>query len=274
MVIGTEPRNAGRFVQAGDVRLHCIELGEPTGLPIVWLHGGGPGASSWSNFHGNVADFGSYRNVLLDLPQFGRSDKPIITGPRVAYLAARVAAALDALGVSSAHLIGNSLGGVVATKVAIDRPDLVDRLVVMGGAGGHGSGPTQGMEQLMEIRRAGPTRAALADLLRLMVHDESLVTDELVDARYEASLDEEAVRAQASAPPAEDGTGDLPRVAAPTLLLWGREDRFVSLESALVYLRGIPDAQLVVYPRCGHWVQVERRAEFARAVGDFLAGPR
>lgn len=266
---------AGRFGDALDVRLHYHDIGE--GPVIVWLHGAGPGASAWGNFAGNVPAFPDYRNLLIDQPLFGASDKPIVHEPRITYNAERVVALLRNVGVERAHFVGNSMGGAVATKIAVDHPELVERLVVMGGAGvGPVATPTpesvpEALRLLLEVWKDGPTRENVERLLRLFVYDASQLDDTLIEARYRASCEPDAVRAhRESTLVTEDLGPELGRVEAPTLLLWGREDPVIPLEAGVAYLRGIPDARLVVFPRCGHWVQYEQREAFDRVVRDFL----
>jgi 4,5:9,10-diseco-3-hydroxy-5,9,17-trioxoandrosta-1(10),2-diene-4-oate hydrolase len=115
-----------------------------------------------------------------------------------------------------------------------------------------------------------PSREAMAQFVRLMVHDESLATDALIDERYESSL---RAHPELPIPPNfGDLTPDLARIAAPTLLVWGREDQTVPLTWASTILRGIPDAELRVLPHCRYWVQYERAPEFNHIVREFLQG--
>jgi 4,5:9,10-diseco-3-hydroxy-5,9,17-trioxoandrosta-1(10),2-diene-4-oate hydrolase len=290
---------------AGD-RLHYAEYGR--GPTVAWLHGGGPGASGLSNFRGNLPAFGGYRNLVFDLPGFGRSAKPVLDEPLSSYAADRLAAALDELVAGPVHLVGNSLGGAVATKLAIERPDFVVRLVVMGGAGTipkRSRRLPEGLALILEDLLEGPSRERTERFVRTIVHKQSLATGELIDERHRASLDPQLRAAQArNMPPIGrllraarvpvgrilgfgplqpvalraiastigDLKGELHLVRAPTLLVWGREDRFIPIEWGLVLLRGIPDATLHVIPDCGHWAQYEQRERFDRLVLDFLAG--
>ena len=104
-----------RFSDAARMRLHYHEAGpdgEPGGAPLVMLHGGGPGASAWSNFGRNLLVFAArFRTLLVDQPGFGRSDKPPVTGHYFTFAAEALAGLLDELGIDRVHLVGNSLGG-------------------------------------------------------------------------------------------------------------------------------------------------------------------
>jgi len=120
-----------RYVQAGGLRIHYNDVG--SGYPIIMLHGAGPGASSWSNFKQNISVLAEhYRLLLFDMPQYGKSDKVVIEGGRLTFISRVLADFMDKLDITKAHFIGNSMGGQVAIKLAIDRPERVDKLVVIG----------------------------------------------------------------------------------------------------------------------------------------------
>jgi 4,5:9,10-diseco-3-hydroxy-5,9,17-trioxoandrosta-1(10),2-diene-4-oate hydrolase len=264
-----------RRVPAGDIQLNVTEIGE--GSVLVWLHGAGPGASGMSNFRQNLPAFSSYRNLVFDLPRFGKSDKPVLSEPVAPYAAQRVAAALDELSVTRATLVGNSMGGATAMKIAADRPELVDRLVLMAAAGtvpdGWQGGVPEGLMAIVEWMQNGPSRENIEKFARLQVYDPNVLTEELLSRRLEAASDPEIVETNKQTNPLPgDIKPDLDKIRAPALLLWGREDRFIPLEWALEALRGIPDAQLRVIPRCGHWVQFEHTDFFNRVVAEFLEG--
>jgi pimeloyl-ACP methyl ester carboxylesterase len=186
---------------------------------------------------------------------------------------------LDTLGLEKAHFVGNSMGGGTSLKTAIHYPDRVGRLVLMGAAGQGASlfttGPTEGIRALRSYYDE-PSAERMRALIKLFVSDQSRVTDELVKERYEASVDPEVLdlqkreRAAGGAGGAEVLTGELHKVRAPTLIVWGADDRFVPLDAGLVFMRNIKGAQLHVFSNCGHWAQAEHAAEFDRLVIDFL----
>lgn len=263
------------FTQAGGVRLHYNDIGK--GPVVVCLHGGGPGASGWSNFAPNVPALSAhYRLLLVDMPQFGASEKVVIREPRLTYVARVLKALLDGLGIDRAHFIGNSMGAQTAFKFAIDNPDRVDRMVAMG----NGSvtqtvftpRPTEGIKMIHGFYRGeGPTREKLRRLIETLVYDASFLTDELLEQRFEVASDPETTALWSSnPPPAEDIMAQLGSVTAPTLLVWGQDDRFSPVESALAQLRLLKDARLHVFPQCGHWAQLEKAREFERLVLSFL----
>ena len=280
----------GRYAEAGGMRLHYYEAGPdgpPGGPPVVMLHGGGPGASAWSNFGPNLPVFAErFRTLLVDQPGFGQSARPPVTGSYFTFSADALAALLTELGIERVHLIGNSLGGGTAVRFALNYPERAGRLVLMGPGGLSlnlfAPDPTEGVRRLMEFSAPpGPTRAKLEAFLRTLVCDQRLVTDELIDERFAAASDPEALAAMASLGAsffnpahAEEGLlwREAHRLRQRVLLIWGREDRVNPLDGALVALKTIRRAQLHVFGGCGHWAQLEKFDEFNRLVISFLEG--
>lgn len=263
------------FVQAGGVRLHYNDIG--AGPAVVCLHGGGPGASGWSNFSQNVAALSAkYRLLLVDMPQFGRSEKVVIQEGRLTYVARVLKDFLDRLGIGKAHFIGNSMGAQTALKFAIDYPDRIDRLVALGNGAVTQTvlapRPTEGVKLIQGFYKgAGPTREKLRRLIETLVYDSSFLTDALLEQRFAAANDPETVALWSKNPPPNEDIGALlGKIACPTLLIWGIEDRFSPLEGGLALLKRLKDARLHVFAQCGHWAQVEKAREFDRQVLDFL----
>ena len=287
MAVTTETTSfasTSRTARAGhELTLHYHEAG--TGEPVVLLHGGGPGASAWSNFGRNLPVFARHhRTLLVDQPGFGGSDKPEITGQFFTFSADALLGLLDTLGIERVHLVGNSLGGGTAVRFALRHPDRAGRLVLMapGGLGMNvfAPDPTEGIKALYAFAAPpGPSKEKLARFLRTLVYDQNLVTDELVEERYRVAADPESLRAMASMGKsftspgtAEEGMlwREAYRLRQRVLLVWGREDRVNPLDGALLALKTIPRAQLHVFGRCGHWAQLEKFAEFNRLTLDFL----
>ena len=254
------------------------------GLPLVMLHGGGPGASAWSNFGRALPGFAEdFRTLLVDQPGFGWSDKPAVEGNYYRFAAQHVLGLLDELGIERCHLLGNSLGGGTAMRLALMEPDRVGRLVLMGPGGLSlnlfAPDPTEGVKRLMDFA-GSPSREALRAFISTMVVDQKLVTDELVEERYADATAPGAREAMASMgmsfwnpETAEDGMlwREAHRLRKHTLLTWGREDRVNPLDGAIAGLKLIPKAQLHVFPNCGHWAQIEAAEEFREVATTFLA---
>jgi len=267
---------SSHFAQAGSVKIHYHEAG--TGYPLICIHGAGPGATGWSNFRGNFEFLSQrLRTILIDMPQYGKSDKPVIEGGRLAFLARVLRDLMDALRIERAHFIGNSMGGQAALKLAIDYPDRVHRVVVIGSTPLKAGSifqpmPLEAIRNIRDYYRGeGPSLAKMRQLLESLVGNAALVTDDLVRERYESSLDPEIVSlAQKSQGEPEDLYFELGKVKAPTLLVWGQDDRAGALDVGLLMMRRIQDSRMVLFSRCGHWANVEHRDEFNRVVGQFL----
>ncbi|MCW6007652.1 alpha/beta fold hydrolase [Micromonospora sp. CPCC 205371] len=267
--------------------LHYHEAGSPDATTVVLLHGGGPGASAWSNFGRNVPVFaGRFHTLAVDQPGYGGSEAGDITGHYFTHAADALAGLLDALDLERVHLIGNSLGGGTAVRFALRYPKRAGRLVLMGPGGlslnVFAPDPTEGVKRLMAFAAPpGPTREKLAAFLRTLVHDPSLVTDDLVEERFRAATEPAALRAMKAmgasfTDPARYEEGllwrEAHRLRNEVLLIWGREDRVNPLDGALVALKLIRRARLHVFGGCGHWAQLERFDEFNRLAIDFLEG--
>jgi len=253
---------------------------------VTLLHGGGPGASSWSNFGRNFPVFAKrFRGVMMDLPGYGGSAARPATGHFFTVAANALAGLLDELGIAKTHIVGNSLGGGTALRFALDYPERVGRLVLMGPGGLTlnvlAPDPTEGVRRLMEFGAPpGPSREKMEAFLRIMVHDQRLVTDELIDERYAVASRPEALAGMTAmgssffGEHAEDGMlwREAHRVKHEVLLIWGREDRVNPLDGALIALKQLRRAQLHVFGGCGHWAQLEKFDEFNELSMRFLAG--
>ena len=269
------------------LRLHYHEAGDPSAETVVLLHGGGPGASAWSNFGRNLAVLADrFRVLAVDQPGFGRSTKPTEFDRQFfTFSADALAELLDALGIERAHCVGNSLGGGTSVRFALNHPAKAGRLVLMapGGLGLNvlAPDPTEGIKKLYAFAAPpGPSREKLADFLRTLVFDQSMITDELVEERFGYAVDAESLRAMGAMGASFARAGAVEesmlwreayRLRQRVLLIWGREDRVNPLDGALVALKLIPRAQLHVFGGCGHWAMLEKFDEFNRLTADFLA---
>jgi 4,5:9,10-diseco-3-hydroxy-5,9,17-trioxoandrosta-1(10),2-diene-4-oate hydrolase len=257
------------------------------GPAVVMLHGGGPGASGVSNYSRNIDALAQYSRVIVpDMPGYGRSAKGVDQDDPFGYLADMIRGLLDKLGVDTAHLIGNSYGGAAALRLALDTPHRVSRLVLMGpgGIGTTRGVPTAGLKNLLSYYGGdGPSRDKLETFIRTyLVYDGASVPAELIDLRYQASIDPEVV----ANPPLRRPSGltalrtlwrmDLTRdsrlkkLASPTLVLWGRDDKVNRPGGGPMLLNTMPNAELVMTSHTGHWMQWERAELFNQLVTDFL----
>ena len=266
--------------------LRYYDVGPETPAPaLLLLHGSGPGVTGWRNYEGNLPALSQhFRCLVLEFPGFGVSDPtdehPMLAAP------ASVIDFLDGLGLDGVDVIGNSMGGIVAAQLAINHPDRVRSLVTIGGMGKNifSPFPGEGINLLMEFTD-DPTRERLAQWLRSMVFDQEMVTDEMVETRWEQATQPEtldfsrrmygsaAMAARAASAAASDAApywAMLHKIKARTLITWGRDDRVSPVDMALLPMRTIPDVEVHVFPNCGHWVMIEQKAAWEATVLAFL----
>lgn len=249
------------------------------GAPVVLLHGGGPGASGVSNYSRNIEALSQrFRVVVPDMPGYGRSAKGVGRSDPFGYLADHIRGLLDELGIQRAHLVGNSYGGSCALRLALDTPQRVDKLVLMGpgGVGTTRGLPTPGLRNLLSYYSGdGPSQEKLRTFIRTyLVFDGDTVPDALIESRYAASIAPDVVADPPLQRPAGlrtlwrmDFTRDrrLSRLSTPTLVIWGRDDKVNKPSGATLLAKRIPNADVMITANTGHWVQWER-ADFFNAV--------
>ncbi|GAB3417694.1 alpha/beta fold hydrolase [Massilia agilis] len=270
-------------IKHGDVELniHYNDVGSGAET-VVMLHGSGPGATGWANFHRNIEPLvgAGYRVILMDCPGWGKSDSIVNTGSRSELNASILKGLVDALDLGRVHILGNSMGAHSAVAFALAHPDRIGKLVLMGGgtsgASLYAPMPTEGIKQLNGVYRE-PTIENLKRLMNVFVHDASAITDDLMQQRLDNILArrdhlENFVKSLAANPKQfTDYSARLGEISAQTLVIWGRDDRFVPMDTGLRLIAGIPNAQLHIFSRCGHWAQWEHADAFNRMVLDFLA---
>lgn len=263
-----------------DLQLHYNDLGQGA-QTVVMLHGSGPGTSGWANFNRNLEPLleAGYRVILLDCPGWSKSDPIVCKGSRSDLNATALKGLVDALELDRVHLIGNSMGGHSAVAFALSYPERVGKLVLMGGGTGGASPfvpmPTEGIKLLNGLYRE-PTIDNLKKMMNVFVFDPSELTEELFQTRLDNMLArrdhlENFVASLAANPKQFPDFGPrLGEIRAQTLIVWGRNDRFVPMDAGLRLLAGIPNSTLHVFNNCGHWAQWEHAAAFNRLVLDFL----
>lgn len=269
-----------RTLETARGRLHYHETG--TGAPLILLHGSGPGVNGWQNFQGNLDAFAKhFHTFILDLPGFGGSDAfegyPIDTGMEATLLL------MDALHIERAHVLGNSMGGIVGARLAAEHPQRVTRLCSIGGVGTNlfTTFPNEGINLLVDFTEQ-PSRERLTAWLHSMVYDPALITPELVEERWRLATQPETMEvsrrlysreAMQMLTAVNKKTASwtyLENIECPTLVVWGRDDRVSPLDRAIVPMRVIPKCELHVFHDCGHWAMIERKAEFESVVIPFF----
>ncbi|MEU6289372.1 alpha/beta fold hydrolase [Streptomyces sp. NPDC046988] len=275
-----------RLLDVDGKKIFVAEVGQ--GAPVLLLHGGGPGASGASNYSRNIAELAKeFRVIVPDLPGYGRSSKGIDPTDPFGALATGIRGVLDQLDLEKAHFVGNSYGGACALRLALDTPQRVDRMVLMGpgGIGTTRALPTPGLNSLLNYYTGdGPSRQKLEKFIRdYLVFNAAHIPDSIIDARYRDSLDAEVVADPPLRRPKSlralwkmDFTRDkrLNQLAVPTLVLWGAADKVNRPSGGRMLAERMPNCDLYEVANTGHWVQWERADLFNRLCADFLAGRR
>ena len=265
-----------RFVvRDSGLRRHYLDLGE--GPVVVWLHGSGPGASGYSNFKGNYPAFAAagFRNIVLDLPGFGRSDKPADVQYNLDFFVTSLNGLLQKIGVTKCTLLGNSLGGAIALQFALDYPQMTEKLVLMAPGGLNAKEEyfqMPGMQKMGQVFSSGQavTPEVMKDLFASsLMHDPRHATDALIAERMEIMQKMNSqVMATMKVP---ELTERLQEIKAPVLGFWGLNERMMPESGIMKLARNTPDIRLVLVSNCGHWVMVEHQDMFNRMTHDFLA---
>jgi 4,5:9,10-diseco-3-hydroxy-5,9,17-trioxoandrosta-1(10),2-diene-4-oate hydrolase len=210
--------------------------------------------------------------ALPDLIGFGYSAKPTGIDYTLDLFTSTCVELLDALDIRNCVLIGNSLGGAVALKIAIDQPQRVQKLVLMAPGGIESREDYFKMPGIQKMVSGfvgeGFDRAGLKQLLELLCFDPKFVNEELLEARLNIlKTQPKDVLGRMRIP---DLSSELGRVRCPVLGFWGIEDQFCPASGYEKILRSVPDSRFIMYSRCGHWAMIERSEDFNRNVLDFL----
>lgn len=267
----------GQDIVAAGIRTNYHDLNRgAAGVPLFLIHGSGPGVSAFANWRVVMPTLAERRRVVApDMVGFGFTDRP--TGYRYTLdnWVTHAIGVMDALKLPQVDLVGNSFGGALALSLAVRHPHRVRRLVLMGAAGV----PFKLTPGLDEVWGYQPSFENMRKMMDLFAYDRTLVTDELAELRYRASIQpgfQESFSAMFPAPRQHSvdalcsPEADIRALPHETLVIHGREDRVLPLATSLTLADWIPNAQLHVFGKCGHWTQIEHSARFARLVTDFL----
>ncbi|TGD88429.1 alpha/beta fold hydrolase [Mycolicibacterium vanbaalenii] len=267
----------GATVDAGAIRTNYLHAGDPAAAPVVLLHGSGPGVSAYANWRLTIPALAASHHVLApDLVGFGYTQRPDGHAYTMDTWIAHIEAFLDTLGLTSYSLVGNSFGGALALRIATRHPDHVQRLVLMGSAGV----PFPVTEGLDAVWGYQPSVPAMRRVLDYFAYNRDLMTDDLATARYQASVQPGFHESYAAMFPAprqrwldamitdDDAIRHIP---CPTLIVHGREDQVIPPDTSRRLFELIPNAELHMFGKCGHWTQIEHAASFNRLVAAFLA---
>lgn len=261
------------FFKAGDIDVHYRVIGE--GPWLVILGGLGDNARNWSAIAARLGR--RFKVLLVDNRGAGESSRP--PGPyRIQDMAGDVIRLLDGLGVERAHVMGFSMGGKIALRLALTRPDLVDRLILVASTAAYekNASPAAGdVQNLLENFSNDESHfKAQFEILFSDSHKKKFSADSFAKFKLEEPHPQsrEDFLAQYEAVRGFDVSGDVHLVLSPTLVISGTEDRMTPHENSEWLAENIPHARLILYPGVGHIPQAERTKRFLEDVTGFLTG--
>jgi len=269
----------GKYIDVKGIQTHYHEAGQ--GEALLLIHGSGPGVSAWANWRLAFPALSEHFHLYApDVVGFGTTERKEGQEYSIDVWVNHIIGFIEAIGERKVSIIGNSFGGAIALNLVHRRPDLVNKVVLMGSVGNQ-STISEGLDAVWGYT---PSVENMKNLIKIFSYDQSnAANDNLVEMRYQASIQEGFQEAFSSMFPAPrqrhlDAMAltddELKSIDKPVLLIHGREDQVIPLErTSWKIAQLIPNAELHVFPHCGHWVQIEKTQEFIAQVIGFLNQP-
>jgi 4,5:9,10-diseco-3-hydroxy-5,9,17-trioxoandrosta-1(10),2-diene-4-oate hydrolase len=270
-----------KYINVKGINTRYWEKGNK-GTDLILIHGIGSYLEAWEN---NIDFFSqNHRVFALDLPGFGRSDKPVVQYS-FPYFSQFVLDFMDAQGIKRASLVGNSMGGGVSQLIAVQAPDRVAKLVLVNSAGF-----SKDLTILLRVSSlpligeilSRPSRKGTMRILKECVYDPSLITDKMVDLGYDIVSQPGAKKAFLTTLRStvkfsgfkknvlQSFADNYNSIKAPTIVIWGQQDRILPVSGTVAAEQGIPNVTVHIFDQCGHMPQIERPLEFNKIVENFL----
>lgn len=273
-------------IQTGALETFYHESGVEHDIPILLLHGSGPGANAISNWQFALPFLGEkYHCLAPDIAGFGATRHPRPPQGAAEWIKVWIRQLmdfLDACKLPKVHLVGNSMGGGVALHLARHDPERFGKIVLMGAVGVPFLA-TEGLRRGWGYYRTG-TREELVYLISKFLHRPEIMGDDLrtiAESRYQFVMQDSVRKQFESMFPGDTQDhvdafvvpdGELQKMQHPFLVTHGREDFFIPLQNSYYLVERLPNAQLHVFHHCGHWVQIEQRKAFNQLLRDFFDG--
>ena len=263
-----------KCIKTGDYNTNYHDVGE--GFPVILAHGSGPGVSAYANWRLVMPILSKTRRVLApDFVGFGYTDRPEGLKLTMDTWVRQTVDFIEALGLEQVDIVGNSFGGALALAMAIDHPEKIRKVVLMG-AMGIEFPITKGLDDVWGYE---PSVENMKAAISSFVYNKAIATEDLAKMRYEASIEpgfQESFSAMFPAPRQQwvefmaRSEEEIKAIDKPVLIVHGREDQVIPLENSFRLFDLIDNSQLHVFGHCGHWTQIEHPVEFAKIVDTFL----
>ena len=272
-------------MQTGNYTTHCERSGEGKAETILFLHGSGPGVTAWSNWQFALPALADrFQCLAPDLIGFGATEHP--QNPPTSMRSwmrlwvDQCLALLDAQKLEKVHLVGNSMGGAIALYLMMEAPERLERVVLMGPIGTpHKITPE--LDRLWGFYD-DPSVKMFRNIVRWFVYDDTFIADRLdsiAQTRFEAAMNPDVQRSFKAMFPAPRQTViddlvvpelALRRMDHPVLLVHGRDDKIVPVETSFYLLQHLSKVQLHVFGQCSHWTQIEFAKQFNQLLAQFF----
>ncbi len=268
-----------RFVEVDGIRVHYQEAGDPSAPPLILIHGFASSTLVWSKVFLRLAAAG-FRVIAIDMLGYGYSGKPRNGEYTIPGQAKLLLGLLDQLGIERATLVGSSYGGAVAATCALDYPERVERLVMVGAVNNNRplnfklmrvfSSPLFG--DVVSPLLIGSRRLLRRRMKRVYDRHDWVLDERRVEARHlplRAAGTQRAMIRTVRSWNADRISRDAHLINKPTLLIWGENDREIPVADGEHLHEQIPGSRLIVFLDCGHIPHEEYPEEFTNVVVDF-----
>jgi pimeloyl-ACP methyl ester carboxylesterase len=262
------------YLEVDGLKTFYVKAG--SGHPLILFHGAAPGASSLVNWKLNIEPLATagFAVYAYDQPGFGSTDNP--RDHSIEYRVTHAKAFITAFKLDRFHVVGNSVGGYIAARIALEDQRTGRFVTTTTGTlapKGSEQSQAQGQKHSEELREYVPSIDNMRALTMGTLFRKDLVTEDLVQERYAMSIgkNHEAQLQRRATPPPKPIHEALRNLKTKTLLLWGNNDRGVSVERGLLLFQLIPHAEFHLFDQCAHWVQWDQSERFNRLVADFLS---
>jgi pimeloyl-ACP methyl ester carboxylesterase len=276
----TTPKDS--YIRIGQINARYWADGDQ-GSTIILIHGIGGYIEHWLP---NFASLASQHQVYaVDFPGHGRTEKPLNISYTIESLAQFISDFMVAIGIERAHIVGHSLGGAIATRLALRQPASVERLVLVDSAG-------LGKEGTMMLRIASlpflgerltrPSLSGIASTAKMLVYDPTVMTDDLIELNYQMFALPGAqksylktLRSNANFLGQKESmygtnTRGITSITKPVLVIWGQQDQIIPVAHADIAAKGFPNVRVHIFDNCGHFPMLEYTSDFNKLLLDFF----
>jgi len=273
-MIDLKSLEAGEYQIIGGIKTHFHRAG--LGKPLVFIHGSGPGVSAWANWRLTLPFFAEngFEVFAPDVVGFGYTERPENFEYNHKSRVKHIVDFIKHFDLKEVNIVGNSMGGALALAVALEIPERIRKLVIMGSVGVKFP-ITEGLEFIWGYK---PSIENMRKVIWYLSSNPELVGEELVRLRYEASIQPgfQETYEKMFYPPYQkhldemDVEDRLSEIKIPTLVIHGKLDKVIPYQISIRIFEKLPNAHLHIFGDCGHWTQIEKKDEFNELVKDFL----